>query len=287
MAWTNTAILSLVELFLYAMFIPFVAYTVYMHGRRGLLGHVYFAAYIILRLVADALLIADRNAPTGTSTTATIINSVGLSPLLLATSGFLNEAALHLFGGVQKEKNKKKLVVAFELFTHITVVTGVALLATGTSSLAKATSQSQLDKDHTRAEVGAILLLVSWVGLGICAGQIYRQSWRLRDQTSLIKLSTSLVISLPFLGARVVYAVVYAFDRSGRLSPARAPFAVELVLIFIVQFVAATVLLVGLLMSTDLGRSSQGADKLTCRAEHNEYESKDSSLQTTTSSAAK
>jgi hypothetical protein len=83
---TMTNALSVTELAIYiALAFPTV-YLIIKHGRQGLLGWLFLFIFCTLRIIGGALAINSS------SPTANIISSVGLSPLLLATSGILHEA---------------------------------------------------------------------------------------------------------------------------------------------------------------------------------------------------
>ncbi len=70
------------ELAIYATLSPPVLYLLIRHSPAGLLGWFYLFAFCTLRIVGGAL----------SSSSAGIISSIGLSPLLLAASGILHEA---------------------------------------------------------------------------------------------------------------------------------------------------------------------------------------------------
>jgi hypothetical protein len=70
------------ELAIYAILALPVLYLLFRHSTAGLLGWFYLFAFCSLRIVGGAL----------TSSSAGIISSIGLSPLLLAASGILHEA---------------------------------------------------------------------------------------------------------------------------------------------------------------------------------------------------
>ena len=74
------------ELAIYiALAIP-TLYLLVKHGRPGFLGWLFLFVFCSLRIIGSALGLKSS------SPTAGIISSVGLSPLLLATSGILHEA---------------------------------------------------------------------------------------------------------------------------------------------------------------------------------------------------
>lgn len=74
--------LSTAELAIYAILCLPVLYLLVRHSPVGLLGWFYLLAFCTLRIVGAAV----------SASSAGIISSVGLSPLLLAASGILHEA---------------------------------------------------------------------------------------------------------------------------------------------------------------------------------------------------
>jgi hypothetical protein len=80
-----TNALSAAELAIYiALAFPTI-YLIIKHGRQGFLGWFFLFIFCILRITGNALALKSSSA------TASIISSVGLSPLLLAASGILHE----------------------------------------------------------------------------------------------------------------------------------------------------------------------------------------------------
>jgi hypothetical protein len=78
--------LSAAELAIYITLSFPVLYILLKHGRAGLMGWLFLFFFCTIRLVGAAMSLNS------TSATASIISSVGLSPILLATSGILHEA---------------------------------------------------------------------------------------------------------------------------------------------------------------------------------------------------
>ena len=83
---SNTA-LATAQLAIYAVLTLPTAYTLLLHGKRGFLGWFYLFVFCTLRIVGGAMLLHDP-----LSTGATVVSSIGISPLLLATLGVLHEA---------------------------------------------------------------------------------------------------------------------------------------------------------------------------------------------------
>lgn len=90
MSGLNTA-----QLAIYAALSLPVIYILIRHGRPGLMGWFYLLAFCSLRVVGGAMsLSSDKNGTSSTS--ATTISSIGLSPLLIGISGILHEAYVSL-----------------------------------------------------------------------------------------------------------------------------------------------------------------------------------------------
>ena len=77
--------LSTAELAIYSILSPPAAYVLVKHGKVGFLGWFYILLFFSLRIIGGALVLAD-------SSSARIISSIGLSPLIMAASGILHEA---------------------------------------------------------------------------------------------------------------------------------------------------------------------------------------------------
>lgn len=79
--------LSAAQLAIYAVLAVPVLFITFKHGRPGLLGWIYLFAFCSLRVVGGAMDLSGSSA-------AAIISNIGLSPLVLATSGILHEACV-------------------------------------------------------------------------------------------------------------------------------------------------------------------------------------------------
>jgi prolipoprotein diacylglyceryltransferase len=87
--------LAVAELIIYLIVLPIVFFLLLKHGKHGLIGWLFLIAFCILRIVSDGLQINSHVQETHgkpPSVTGSIINSVGVSPLLLAISGIIHEA---------------------------------------------------------------------------------------------------------------------------------------------------------------------------------------------------
>ena len=79
---------SIARLVVYLIFALPALYCLWKHGRTGFLGWWYVGVFCGLRIVTGAIGVSGTIDGVG----PVILNSIGLSPLLLAVSGVLHEA---------------------------------------------------------------------------------------------------------------------------------------------------------------------------------------------------
>jgi hypothetical protein len=97
MALDNVTRLAYAELVLYILLLPLLGFLLIRHFKRGVFGWAFLVAFGLLRIVSSALQIdKELRAAAGKTTddTAEIVNSVGVSALLLAISGIISEACV-------------------------------------------------------------------------------------------------------------------------------------------------------------------------------------------------
>lgn len=242
MALSSEVSLAIAELVLYLILSPIVPYLIFKHRLVGFLGWFYLSFFVGVRLAAAAIQIAERNKPP--SIAGAVVNAIGLTPLILATAGVLHEAAHYLPG-----RRNKIATLLVQSHIHALAIAGIALGATAGVKLASPPTKSNVySKDHSLQEAGSILVLLAWGALCPYTSLLFRMSRsnsvanRHAHRPSDILL-LACAAALPFIGARTVYGVVYAFDHSPSVSPLFAGFAIQFVLIFLVQFIAALILI--------------------------------------------
>lgn len=88
--------LVIASLAIYLFLLQPVSYCLWKHGKRGILGWLALHSLCVIRIVGNAVqLNAYNNHSTGGLATL-ILQSVGLSPLILGAVGILHEASVHL-----------------------------------------------------------------------------------------------------------------------------------------------------------------------------------------------
>jgi hypothetical protein len=80
--------LSIFEVAVYIVLVNPATYILFAHGRKGILGWLAIQSFCFTRIIGNILILKDGTH----STAATIVNSIGLSPLLIGIVGILHEA---------------------------------------------------------------------------------------------------------------------------------------------------------------------------------------------------
>ena len=91
----STTQLAIAELAIYSLLILLAFYLLFRHGQCGLEAWLFYVIFCSLRIIAGGLQISNwnkikRGQPS--SDTASIVNSIGVSALLLCTCGLVREA---------------------------------------------------------------------------------------------------------------------------------------------------------------------------------------------------
>jgi len=135
---------------------------------------------------------------------AFILEAAGLSPLLLATLGFLRTAGQHSSNDVGQS------MVLFRVLGLIGSV-GVGLSIYGGSN-ATSSDPETLKNSNTYRHVGTILFAVLYVALALLHVLCWFQFKTLTKNRRALLIAIS--CALPFLGIRVLYSILSSFSGS-------------------------------------------------------------------------
>ncbi|UKZ83460.1 hypothetical protein TrVFT333_011269 [Trichoderma virens FT-333] len=219
------------ELAIYAtLTIPNI-YILFKHGRSGILGWAYLLAFCTLRIVGGAMDLSG-------STTAGIISSVGLSPLLLAASGILQEARSYYCDPLEK-----KLEWTGVLLFHGIVTTGVAILATGASNLESSNVKpADVSTDTSLVKAGIALLTLAWAIVAIVSVWALAHPAKFPKSKSSTaagtKLLWSVLISDVFSGIRVIYSLVALVTQDESLNPLTGALTIRVLLSLLPELIS-------------------------------------------------
>lgn len=207
---------ALPSLIIYIILINPAIYSLFHHGRKGILGWYLLAVFCALR-IAGAALQMHIDATGSKSMGAAIVSSIGLSPLLLATESILHEART-----ARDPAFNHRLELIKILNFHGIVVAGLVLVMIGVMNEMK----MDVPVPNTMMKVGVILLASAWFFLVIWALHSLKQPQQDRmavpafdDATLLI---WGIITALPFIGCRALYALLSTFVQSASFRDSQA-----------------------------------------------------------------
>ncbi|MCJ1275869.1 hypothetical protein MMC21_003674 [Puttea exsequens] len=233
-----TVQLAIANLVIYITLTPPTIYTLYRHGKFGILGWGYLVAFCMLRLIGGGLEIGDSG-----SRTASIISGVGLSPLLLAVLGVLHESSHHISG-----KRPFLLGIWFYLGLHGLIAIALGLLISGMKHSSNGSS--------TAGKVGTVIYLLMWIMIvGLCALSFTHP----KEGREAKMLLYGVALCLPFLGVRTIYTVIGTFDRS--VSAYTGPIALRAVLASLMEYIVAIDLIIFGILTRKIRQASVRSDK--------------------------
>ncbi|KAK1244033.1 hypothetical protein MKX08_002171 [Trichoderma sp. CBMAI-0020] len=226
--------ISTAELIIYATLSIPTLYILFKHGRDGLLGWIYLFAFCSLRVIGSAMDLSGN-------TSAGIISSVGLSPLLLAASGILHEARNYYC-----DPMSRKLKWTVVVFFHILVTTGLVIVATGASSLqssdGKPTDASKASKNDSSVRTGMSLLTLAWAIIAVVSVWILARPAKSPMPKFITAAGTrllwSVLVSDIFSGIRVIYSLIALVTKDENLNPQTGSLAIRVVLGLIPELIS-------------------------------------------------
>jgi len=201
--------LEIAVLVYFALGIPVAAWVCKKQGFGREAGWLFLLILPVVRILGAALRLAyeQTNPPnTGLFTAATIVNSLGLIPLLFALMGLIqrvNDSSSH----------KKVADKGFGLVKIIATV-GIALSIVSASKSTSSDADT-LDSAATYRKAAAILFFVATVFVILATLYLTLNLHRIWAGDRAIAICSS--ASTPFFLVRVIYLLIVAFAGSGSL----------------------------------------------------------------------
>ncbi|KAF7926642.1 uncharacterized protein EAE97_010151 [Botrytis byssoidea] len=250
------------EIIAYAIALPMAVFVIFSQGFKKKLGWVYIGLFSVVRIAGAMFELRSIHNPANTSDAkwSVIMQSVGLSPLFMATYGLLSRTtdivsgyakAGTLFemqnGGYYKPINSTSgsLRSRFIYLMHIPTLIALALCIVGgtrefdgTSS--KISSGRNLTKVGIAIYVGVLIIQISLVII------TFKDYYKI--PTGHGRVFWAVVIANPFLAVRLIYSVLAAFTSIKSFSVIDGSALVRLLVASIEEFtVVALYLLAGLM----------------------------------------
>ncbi|KAF2480384.1 hypothetical protein BDY17DRAFT_326292 [Neohortaea acidophila] len=240
--------LALTELIFYSPTVVPLAYCLWRHRSVGITGWIYLLIFVSLQLISTGMIV--HAGPNGTPpTTALIVSSVALSPLLLGIAGIVHEWT-KIAGRVKNERERKWALIILLLY-HVLVGGAIAIYAVGASNTL---TQSNFSNSSGVAlwRAGILILLASWVLLCVVFAAL---AWYVRGD-SCRAFTWPIAFSLTLLGSRMVYQCVATFDYMiPALNPLRGSLALRVIFDFLVGALIVAAMVTGGILSLErIGR---------------------------------
>ncbi|KZP25970.1 hypothetical protein FIBSPDRAFT_661209, partial [Athelia psychrophila] len=209
----NLGKISAVTMVIYLPILAIATTLVCRHGFTRDAGYIFLAIFSLTRIIGGACLIAAeeiRPVVTTLYIVGIVLESAGLSPLMLATLGFLKTIISNSF------PNPGLFTKAWRLLGLLATI-ALALSIYGSTE----TSPSEVSNGNTLRRVGAFLFLILYLLLvGVHAYCWMNASLLMKHRRTLLVAISS---ALPFLGIRVVYSILSAFSGSLSFSGTASP----------------------------------------------------------------
>jgi hypothetical protein len=179
----------------------------FRHGFRREAGWVFLCIFALTRIIGGAMMVAAELIQPVNITLyiiGFILEAAGLSPLLMATLGFLRTV------GQNSSGNSGQSVRVFRILGLIGMA-GLGLAIYG-GSTANDTDPQKLKNSNTFRHIGTILFLILYLLIAFLHVVYWFQfrSLMKHRRTLLVAISCA----LPFLGIRMLYAVLSTFSGS-------------------------------------------------------------------------
>ncbi|KAL5423057.1 hypothetical protein PMIN04_004223 [Paraphaeosphaeria minitans] len=201
--WHSHDTVAVVELIFYIPTIFLAIYACYKHGFKRSSGWLYTLILCLIRIIGSVCqFVSNNNLSTGLLQTIFILDSVGLSPLLLATLGVLSR-----FVDFVNSKTTPVFTVRHFRIVQLVLTLGIVLSIVGGTSITPSANGSYTSP--TSSKVGVVLYIVGFVAiLFILLVSVPRRAVvPARERHVPIVIS----LALPLIAVRLLYSILSVF----------------------------------------------------------------------------
>ncbi|KAL7783890.1 hypothetical protein V8C37DRAFT_396542 [Trichoderma ceciliae] len=229
MAIDSAGVVSIIELIVYIPLLCLAAVVCIRHGFTRASGWIYTILLCVLRIIgAVCQLLTYTDHSTGLLKVTLIIDSIGISPLLLATLGMLSR----FVDWVNMRGSEIFTVKQFRLIQLLVTVGLILSIVGGTSG--SSSSDGNIEP-ATTSKVGIILYIVAF------AAMIYILFISSSYKTIVPKQERQIIlavgIAVPFILTRLIYSVLAIFLNNHTFSVLGGDIGVRVAMAVIEEFV--------------------------------------------------
>ncbi|CAH0055852.1 unnamed protein product [Clonostachys solani] len=194
--------ISVAKLVVYIILLPPALFVLWRHGKPGFLGWFFVQCFCILRIVTGAIGLSGISS---NSATATILNSIGLSPLLLAGAGILIEARKATNPRVNRKMERLMDISFHALVILATVLSIIAILKL--QELQIIDSMKAMLKASSALSALAWAALVTWTVCSLVSLHGSGSQMEILTARAGKTLLLGLVIAVSILVIRLAYGI--------------------------------------------------------------------------------
>ncbi|KAK9432398.1 hypothetical protein V1505DRAFT_306766 [Lipomyces doorenjongii] len=198
--------IAIAEIVVYSIALVISVFNCLHHGFKRKEGWAYLSIFGIFRIVASALVIVveeSSDPSTGIIVAEMTVSNIALTPLLLATLGFLTTSA-----GLMFNDAIPAILTNLLRIVRLALTTAVVLGVVGAVELS---NYSTYNTGHTLSRVSILLITAVFVILTFLSLYFLRFG-SLHGEHNM--LTVGITIALPFLCVRIIYSLLYAFSSS-------------------------------------------------------------------------
>jgi hypothetical protein len=198
---------SIAELVIYFPSLAVALFLSFRHGFGRNSGWLYLIIFCLARIIGPIMQLVLISDPSSTSlyTGSIILQTVGLSPLMLASLGLLSRAADSINRSHHSFINSHILKLI-----QLVITVGIILSIIGGINASDDLSSSGGYYPGTLSKVGTALLIVSYAGIVLAT--IIMSFSVSHAEPGEKRLVLAVAVSLPFLLIRLVYSIMVTFS---------------------------------------------------------------------------
>jgi hypothetical protein len=248
-----TGIVSIISLIYY---IPCIGCSIFLASRHGFgrsSGWIFLALLGLLRVVGDSLQLASESHPDdiGLYTGAAICSSIGLAPLFITTIGLL----LRVNDLTNAPLSENKTHWALTSYNLPVIVATILAIVGGVqaSDNVKTTGEFALNGIF---KAGIVLFGVAFLCIVVSTAIVAARARSAQIDSSEKRLVAAVIIALPILLVRLIYAFLFTFAKSAKFSLIGGDETVQLCMQVIEEWLVVFIYLAAGLMLKKLVKSN-------------------------------
>jgi hypothetical protein len=244
--------IAIAEICVYIPIFILTLIVVFRHGFRRQLGWIYLAIFCIIRLAGAGFKIASVNNPTNITDIewSSILSSVGLSPLLLATLGLLkrvtDEVSNHsrsnstpFSGGIIANVITKRATANSRRSRVIQVAllpTTIALIFCVVGGIDESNSSaSEISEGKKFTKIGVMIFFLIYILLFSLVVITIKDVGNAPRGEKYVYLAV--VCALPFLAVRLLWSILATFSNNSDFSLAGGKPLIQLFMAIVEEFI--------------------------------------------------